>query len=97
MQTLTFSLLFEDHKNLWVYQKSFHSTIVLTDPQRASQIMYDIIIKEEKSDERKQKILSEVEKLFIGLAASLDSRSREQFNTRFTALKTFIFDLNATS
>ena len=59
--------------------------------------MYDIIIKEEKSDERKQKILSEVEKLFIGLTASLDSRSREQFNTRFTALKTFIFDLNATS
>ena len=32
MQTLTFAIVFEDHKNLWVYQKCFHSTIVLADP-----------------------------------------------------------------
>ena len=97
MQTLTFAIIFEDHKNLWVYQKCFHSTIVLADPQRASQVMYEVIVKEERNEERRQKILGEVEKLLTGLGASLDSRAREQFNARFTVFKQFLFDINATS
>lgn len=97
MQTLTFAIIFEDHKNLWVYQKCFHSTIVLADPQRASQVMYEVIVKEERKEDRRQLILAEVEKLLTGLGTSLDSRARDQFNARFTVFKQFLFDINATS
>jgi hypothetical protein len=56
--------------------------------------MYDLIIKEEKVDDRKQKLLVEVDKLLNGLAPGLDGKAREQFNTRFTAIKATIFEMN---
>jgi len=59
--------------------------------------MFDVIVKEERNEERRQKILSEVEKLLTGVTTSLDSRSREQFNSRFTNFKSFLFDINSTS
>jgi hypothetical protein len=59
--------------------------------------MYEMIINEEKSEDRKQKILSEIEKLFSGLTQSLEAKSREQFNSKFTSFKTFLFELNSTA
>ena len=59
MKTLTYTLLFEDHKNLWVYQRCLHSTIVMCE-QAASEIIYEIIMKEEKTEERKQKLMQEM-------------------------------------
>jgi hypothetical protein len=53
LQTLTYSLIFEDHKNIWVYQKSLHSTIVLAELPNAQKIMYDLVVKEEKNEERR--------------------------------------------
>ena len=50
LKTLAFSLLFEDHKNLWVYQKCIHSTIVMADPQYAQQVVFELIINEEKNE-----------------------------------------------
>jgi hypothetical protein len=60
--------------------------------------MFDMIVSNEtKNEDRKQKMIVEVQKLFNGLPGNLDSRSRELFNSKFTALKSFIFDLNQTS
>lgn len=42
-------------------------------------------------------MLTELEKLFNGLQGNLDNRQREAFNNKFTAFKSFIFDLNSTS
>lgn len=94
---MAFSILFEDHKNLWVYQKCLHSTVVMADPQNAQKIIFELIMKEEKSEERKQRMLTEVKKLFEGMTASLDARARENVSTKFTAFKSFIFDMNSTS
>jgi hypothetical protein len=91
---LTFALLFEDHRNIWVYQKSLHSTIVLCEPANAQKIMYEVILKEEKSEERKQKLLAEVDKLLNGMLPGLDSKAREQFNSRFSAIKATIIEMS---
>jgi hypothetical protein len=56
--------------------------------------MYEMVMTEEKSEERKQKILIEIEKMFSGLAPSLEAKGREQFNSKFTSFKSFLFDLN---
>ena len=53
MKTLAFTMVFEDHKNIWVYQKCLHSTIVLCGKEKASQIIYEMIMKEEKDEVRK--------------------------------------------
>ena len=87
------SLIFEEHKNVWVYQKCFQSTIVMAELQNASKIMFEIIIKEEKSEDRKQKIVQEVEKMFTGMLPSLDSKSREIFNSKFTSLKSLLLEM----
>jgi hypothetical protein len=39
--------------------------------------MYEEIMREEKSEERKAKLLIEVDKLFNGLHTGLDSKARE--------------------
>ena len=46
-------MFFEDHKNIWVYQKCLNSTIVMVELQNASKIMCDVVIKEEKSEDRR--------------------------------------------
>ena len=58
----------------------------------ATRIILETIMNEEKSEDRKQKLCQEIEILFNGLAAGLDSRARENFNPRFTALKTFLVE-----
>lgn len=90
-------MFFEDHKNIWVYQKCLNSTIVMVELQNASKIMCDVVIKEEKSEDRRQRILGEIEKLFHELYPSLETKGREQFNTKFNNLRNFITDLNATA
>jgi hypothetical protein len=39
--------------------------------------MFELIMKEEKNDERKNKLLSEVDKMLSGMANGLDSKARE--------------------
>ncbi len=68
--------------------------MVMVEIPNASKIMYDMIVKEEKTEDRRNKILTELEKLFSGLPPTLDTKSREVFNGKFTALKSFLFDLN---
>ena len=63
------------------------------DVANAPNVMAELITKEERNEERKKKIMLEMEKLFTGLTQGLESKSREAFNSKFTALKTFIFDL----
>ena len=53
-----------------------------------------MINKEERNDERKQKILQEVDKLLTGLPMGLDTKNREAFNSKFNVLKGFLFELN---
>jgi hypothetical protein len=56
--------------------------------------MYEVIIREEKSEDRNAKLLGEVDKLLTGLHPGLDAKAREQFNQRFTAIKASIFEMN---
>jgi len=56
--------------------------------------MYELVVKEEKNEERRQLIITELEKMFSGMQPSLDAKAREGFNSKFTAFKTFLFDLN---
>ncbi|CDW76789.1 importin-n-terminal domain-containing protein [Stylonychia lemnae] len=91
MKSLAFTLLFEEHKNIWVYQKCFHSTIIMCEAT-AKPIIFETIMNEEKSEDRKQKLGQEVEILFTGMSPGLDSRARESFNPKFTALKTFLVE-----
>ena len=31
LKQLSYTLLFEDHKNIWIFQKAMHSTIVMVE------------------------------------------------------------------
>ena len=46
--------------------------------------------KEEKSEERKQIINAEIEKMLGTMIPGLDSKAREVFNSKFTSFKTFL-------
>lgn len=59
--------MFEDHKNIWVYQKCFFSTIVMAEIPNAQKIIYEVVVKEEKHEDRRQALLGELEKLFANL------------------------------
>lgn len=52
-----------------------------------------MILKEEKDNDRKQKLLEEMEKLLTNLPIGLDAKNREAFNPKFSALKTFLLDM----
>eukprot|EP00347_Sterkiella_histriomuscorum_P000570 403375338 len=95
LKTLAYTLFFEEHKNLWVYQKCLHSSIVMCEQQTvASQIFYEVILREEKNDARKQKLAQEIEQLLTGIQFNLDTRARESFNSKFSVLKNFLVEVN---
>ena len=50
--------------------------------------------KEEKSEERKQIINAEIEKMLGTMIPGLDSKAREVFNSKFSSFKTFLAELN---
>jgi len=52
------------------------------------------VVKEEKSEERKQIINAEIEKMLGTMIPGLDSKAREVFNSKFSSFKTFLAELN---
>ncbi len=59
----------------------------------ASQIVFELIMKEENNEERRKKLMAEIEKLFMNFPFGLDSKNREAFNPKFTQLKNNILEL----
>lgn len=97
LRTLAYTLLFEDHKNVWVFQKCIHSSIVMCEGGASSGIMnsyniiLDIVNTHETNKFRKLKISEEIDK-FMGPNGSglngfprsgLDSKSRDEFQPLF--------------
>jgi hypothetical protein len=91
---LVYTLLFEDHKNVWIYQKCTFSSIVMNEGQ-AYNIAMEVVGREERSDERKLILAGEIEKLLKDLPLTLDQKGRDAFNSKFNTLKTFIYEMTA--
>jgi len=53
----------------------------------------EVVNREERSEERKQRLQSEIEKLLKDLKLQIDSKGRDYFNSRFNVLKGFIYEL----
>ncbi len=66
----------------------------MCDITNASKIIFDLIMSEEKNLEIQQKLLIEVEKFLKDLPMGLESRNRDQFNTKFSPLRKFLEELN---
>lgn len=63
LQTIGYTLFFEDHKNVWIFQKSMHSSIVMCQGGSTQgvttsyQILLDVIHKNELNPARRQQLL----------------------------------------
>lgn len=63
-----FTLLFEENKNIWVFQKVLHSTLVIVNQQGAiQQTVVDVLNEHEKNEERKQQILTQISEMISSL------------------------------
>ena len=62
---------------------------------QAYNIALEVIGREERNDERRTKLATEVEKLLKDLPLVIDSKGREAFNSKFNSLKTFIYEMSA--
>jgi len=91
LKTIIHVLLFEEPKNIWVFQKATHSSIILAQGQ-AQQLAFEVVMLE-KNEERKQSLLKEVGTLLQGTPQGLDTKSREGFQPVFSAFKTFLTNL----
>ena len=111
MRTLAYTLLFEDHKNVWIFQKCIHSTIVMCEGGAQSgvhnsfKIIMEVVNQHERNAERKAKIIKEVEN-FLGPNGSglngfpssgLETRNRDDFQPLFNQLKVFLYDMSGTN
>lgn len=78
-------VLFEDNKNIWIFQKVLHSTIVIVNQQGCLQVLIsDLMNQHEKSEERKQAILEQISKMITSVPlVKLDLKSKELFGQRF--------------
>jgi len=92
------SLIFEDCKNLWLFQKCVHACFVVTaqrgqDPQAA---VWQVITEHEKDETRLQKLKVEVGKLFeYGDLQSLESKARDSFSLKYNNFKNFLIDFSS--
>jgi len=59
----------------------------------AYQVAIEVVAHEERNPERKALLVEELEKLMKDLKLQLDSKGRDIFNTKFNALKGFIYEL----
>ena len=106
LRTIAYTLLFEDHKNVWIFQKAVHSTIVMCEGgsqegvQTSFKIIQAVILENEADLLRREKLQKEVE-LFLGAGGSasngfpfqsLDIKSRDRFQAYFNQLKCFLYD-----
>ena len=104
LRRLTFCLFFEDHKNIWVFQKCLHSTIVMVEggapqPQNSLRHMMNVVQQNEFDEEQRNKVLQVLQVFLMPdgkaenfPADALDMRSRDKFQPLFTLLKNFIQD-----
>lgn len=89
-------LLFEDNKNVWIFQKCLHSTLVLCSTQGDLQKrIMDVVIQHEKDEKRRLRIVAELSNMLRDCPLhSLEPKQRDVFSTKFNVFKSFIYDLN---
>lgn len=105
LRTIMFTLLFEDHQQVWVFQKCLHSTITMCEggAQQGVHTSYKIVVelieRNELNAVRKQQLVEAMDR-FMGPGGSgsngfpascLDVRSRSSFAPLFQGLRTFLY------
>lgn len=91
------ALIFNENKNIWIYQKAVHSQLVLCSLNESlEQSMTELVSQSEPDEQRKIKILTHLSTLITESPLhSLDSKSRDAFGTKFNTFKTFLYEINA--
>jgi hypothetical protein len=108
LRRIAITLLFEDHKNVWIFNKLLHSTMIiceLCEPQEQKQpgvcqtslkIFEEVINTFETNNQRRTKMLLEVERLCTSnVPMSLDHRDRDAFTSIFSGLKNFLYAIDS--
>lgn len=74
-------VLFEDSRNIWIFQKVLHSTIVIVNQQGCLQeLITDLMNKNEPNEERKKQVLEQIFSLVSQVPLTkLDLKSKEVF------------------
>jgi hypothetical protein len=83
LQGISYTLLFESHKNVWIFQKCLHSSIVMNGESQAPQTMVGVVLANEQKEERQKQLLELIQEMLSGIQPSLDLKSRDAFNPKF--------------
>ena len=55
LKTSLYTVLFEESRNIWIFQKLLHSSIIIVNQQGVlSDLIIDLLNKHEKSEQRKE-------------------------------------------
>jgi len=88
-------VLFEDNRNIWIFQKVMFSTMIIVNQQGCLQaLITDLMNTHEPNEERRKAILEQVFNMLQQVPLTkVDVKSKELFGSKFNQLKTFIYNL----
>lgn len=95
LETALSFVLFEENRNIWIFQKWLYSTLVIIINLQGMEIVQKVVIdmlnNHEKNPDRKQKIMEQFTVLMQHTSfKSLDQKSKDAFSRKFSNLKTFV-------
>lgn len=86
LKTLLTTVIYEEHKVIWVFQKPLFPTIVINGKEDY-EVVKNGILENEPNTELRQKILEELDALWENIELSLDKYNREKFSSNFSRFK----------
>ena len=86
LKILLKTVIYEEHKMIWVFQKPLYPTVVINGKEDYEDIKNDIIHNEHDQSLR-EKIAYELEHLTMGIDFTIDKINREKFNSNFSKFK----------
>lgn len=86
LKTLLTTVIYEEHKVIWVFQKPLFPTIVINGKE-AYELVKSELYQNEPNPELQEKIRTELEQLCEDIEFSLDKHNREKFSSNFSRFK----------
>ena len=86
LKTLLTTVIYEEHKIIWVFQKPLFPTIIINGKEDFEVVKSEIIMAE-SNPELAEKIKTELESLWENVELILDKYNKEAFNSNFTKFK----------
>lgn len=88
-------VLFEDNRNIWIFQKWLYSTLVIIlkhqDSQVVSRTVITLLSAHESNEQRKTEIMNQFSTVLQETSfKSLDQKSKDAFSRKFQSLKSFV-------